>query len=194
MSVEITTADNKITVTAPYDPAFPAAAKQNGGKWDASKKAWQFDVRDEDKVRALCREVYGTDGTDNDGPRLTLRIPVPFGPRSTGDEFRPAGQRLVWRPGRDMPVRYAPGVVLVAGDFPHRGGSVRNPELDPEPGTVIEVRDLPAGTARKILDTVDGAEVVGDLGEARRAELIAEREQLLARLAKIAEELGESAA
>jgi len=37
---------------------FPARARQLGGTWDAGRLIWPFDRRDEDRVRALCAEVY----------------------------------------------------------------------------------------------------------------------------------------
>ncbi|MDP9792612.1 hypothetical protein J2S43_001124 [Catenuloplanes nepalensis] len=32
---------------------------------------WAFDPRSETAVRELCTSVYGTDGSDNDQPRVT---------------------------------------------------------------------------------------------------------------------------
>jgi DNA repair protein RadC len=57
--------DGHLIVTAPFHPDFPARARMLGGAWDGARKAWLFDPRDAERVRTLCREIYGT---DNDEP------------------------------------------------------------------------------------------------------------------------------
>lgn len=189
-NVTVTVSPTDIRVSAPYDATFPPAARKINGKWNQphAPGVWMFDIRDEGRVRQLCRDVYGTDGSDADQPRVTLRVPVPWGDKWTGGEFRPAGQALVWRGARDVDVRFADGVVVVAGGFPGSGGSMRYPHLEPQGGTVIEVRDLLAAAAQKIVDTVPGSVVV-DTDADRRQALIAERATLLARVAAIDAEL-----
>lgn len=189
MTVKITVTDAYVIAETPYDDDFIQGARKISGKFDrpgvVPARAWSFATRDEDRVRELCRQVYGTDGSSSDAPKLTVRIPVGW---RTDAEFRTAGQRLVWRPGRDMPVRYADGVILFAGGFPSSGGSMRYPSLTPDPGTVIEVRDVPADVAQHIVTQVDGAEIV-DSVEARREALTAERAHLVARLETVDAEL-----
>ena len=34
--------------------------------WDTARRVWVFDAGDEDRVRSLCREVYGTDCQESD--------------------------------------------------------------------------------------------------------------------------------
>lgn len=185
--VTVTVDATTITVVTPYDAGFIDAAKQIGGRWDSARKARVFDARDEQRVRALVREHFGTDGSDDDAPTVTVRLPVPTsasGAGRLGAEFRAAGRRLVWRPSRDSSVKLSDGVVVVSGGFPGWGGSTSNPRLSPEPDTVIEVRDVPAGAAALMLDEVDGAAIVG-APDGQRAALEAERAQLLARLAEI---------
>jgi hypothetical protein len=176
-------------VSAPYDPDFPARARKIGGAWTGSM--WEFDPRSEDAVRQLCRDIYGTDGSDNDQPRVTVRIPLD-GVR--GADFRPAGEALVRRTAFDKPVQYARHVVLVAGDFPHSGGSARDPELCPAPGTVIEVRDLAPGAAQRILDNHQDATVVEHPQTNRNTRIAAlweERARLTQRLAELDQALTE---
>lgn len=185
MSVTITTDSTTVTLIAPYDPSMPAKAKAIGGRWNATEKAWVFDARDESRVRALAREIYGTDGAADDRPTVTLRVPVmQNSTRDGGDEFRVAGMRLAWRPGRDADVRLAPGVSIISGGFEGWGGSMRYPELNPIGDTVLEVRDLPADTAERILATVKGAALDSDPAVIRE-QLLAERSRLTARIAEI---------
>ncbi len=35
-----------------------------GGEWDGTRRLWFFDAGDRDRVRILCRDIYGTDGTE----------------------------------------------------------------------------------------------------------------------------------
>ena len=72
MPVSIVEQDGRIVVGTPYHPNFPARARLLGGDWDALRHVWIFDAREDDRVRSLCREIYGTDGVvpipDTDGP------------------------------------------------------------------------------------------------------------------------------
>jgi DNA repair protein RadC len=65
--------DGRIAVSSPYHPKFPARARSLGGVWDAARRVWVFDAADHERVRALCREIYGADGTKND-----KEAPAPF--------------------------------------------------------------------------------------------------------------------
>ncbi|MGC2652294.1 MAG: hypothetical protein WA317_01540, partial [Mycobacterium sp.] len=171
-TVSISATDIEVTLESPYDPALPAQARSIGGRWDASRKLWTFDPRDEARVRQLARDVFGTDGADADRPTVTVRVPVP--PGLTTPEFRAAGRQLAWRPGRDDTVHLGGGVIVYQGGWNTRGGSMRYPRLGPEAGTVLEVRDVPADQAERMVSEVPGAAIV-DGGEALRAELVAER-------------------
>lgn len=53
----------QVKCESPFHPAFPEAARQLGGKWNPVQVAWFFDIRDEDRVRQLCRDLFGTDGS-----------------------------------------------------------------------------------------------------------------------------------
>jgi DNA repair protein RadC len=68
MPVSIVEQGGRIVVGTPYHPNFPARARLLGGDWDALKHVWIFDAREDDRVRSLCREIYGTDGADGVAP------------------------------------------------------------------------------------------------------------------------------
>jgi DNA repair protein RadC len=57
--------DGRIAVSSPYHPNFPARARTLGGIWNAARRVWVFDAADHDRVRSLCREIYGTDCLEN---------------------------------------------------------------------------------------------------------------------------------
>ena len=84
--------------------------------------------------------------------------------------------------------------MVVSGSFPGRGGSVKNPALEPADGTVLEVRDLPRAVAAKMIAEVATAHrcpvTLLDDAALDRAVLTEERERLVARLAEIDAMLG----
>jgi DNA repair protein RadC len=61
MPVSIAEQGDRIVVRTPYHPNFPARARLLGGDWDAQRHVWTFDVGEDDRVRSLCREIYGAD-------------------------------------------------------------------------------------------------------------------------------------
>jgi DNA repair protein RadC len=62
--VSIVEQDGRLVVTTPYHPDFPARARMLGGVWDGTRRLWLFDAGDGNRVRILCRDIYGTDGTE----------------------------------------------------------------------------------------------------------------------------------
>src|SRR5438105_14617776 len=68
MPVSLVEQDGRIAVSRPYHPNFPARARSLGGVWDAARRVWLFDAGDHDRVRSLCRDIYGTDGLENGNP------------------------------------------------------------------------------------------------------------------------------
>ncbi|RJQ53386.1 MAG: hypothetical protein C4521_07585 [Actinobacteria bacterium] len=144
MTIQVTSTGDKVRVSSPYHPDFPARAKMLGGRWDPEAREWTFDLRDENRVRALCREVYGTDGS-GEVDLVTLRVSL--------DDLRDdrqvwvAGRCVAERRSRDSAVRLGDGVILLSGGFPWRGGSSKYPGLKPYTNTVLEVRDVPRPAA-----------------------------------------------
>src|SRR6266436_5221676 len=65
MPVSLVEQDGRIAVSSPYHPRFPARARSLGGIWDAAQRVWLFDAADHERVRSLCREIYGTDGPED---------------------------------------------------------------------------------------------------------------------------------
>lgn len=56
--------DGRIAVTSSYHPDFPARARMLGGEWNGARRVWLFNAAEEERVKALCREIFGTDGTE----------------------------------------------------------------------------------------------------------------------------------
>lgn len=136
--IRIETTATQIRVTSPYHPDWPARARQIDGKWNGD--AWLFDPRDEHRVRQLCREIYGTDGTPTN--RVTLRHSVTSA-ESNRRTLWLYGREIADKPGRDIPPRLGDGVIILEGSFPKRSGSRQHPTLGGA-GVVLEIRDVPA--------------------------------------------------
>ena len=57
--------NGRIAVSSPYHPNFPPRARGLGGIWDTARRVWLFDAGDHDRVRSLCREIYGADASED---------------------------------------------------------------------------------------------------------------------------------
>lgn len=184
MDIKITTEGGTTILESPYHPDLPPAARKLGGRFAGG--VWRFDGRDEQRVRDLAREVYGTDGTP--GKVVTIRIPMDafedmLSSQRGGEQVFAFGRKVVERRHRDRPVDLGDGVIVISGGFPAGGGSMKNPRLVADRGTVLEIRDVPAGH-RDLAEYADYIQVVDDQVPAVE-ELLAERERLLKRLEEI---------
>jgi hypothetical protein len=139
---------NVISCRSPYHPAFIARAKELHGRYDDG--LWLFPTEQEEGVRSICREIYGTDGT---GDQVLVTLQVELGQmRLVGrPDFFLAGRRIAYRPQRDSRVRLGPRVTVIRGGFPASGGSIERPRLQPSPDTVVEVMDVPQEAAQAAL-------------------------------------------
>ena len=87
-----------LTCKSPYHPAFVTRANEIHGRYDG--EAWLFAAEKEDRVRAICREIYGTDGS-GEVPLVSMQISI-GAIRLTGrPDFFLAGRRIAYRPERD---------------------------------------------------------------------------------------------
>jgi DNA repair protein RadC len=83
MPLSIVEHDGRIAVTSPYHPDFPSRARMLGGEWDGGLRVWLFDAGDRERVRNLCREIYGADAGE----------PFPVAPASNSRQFSDAPAR-----------------------------------------------------------------------------------------------------
>uniref|UniRef100_UPI0004C0752A hypothetical protein n=1 Tax=Streptomyces capuensis TaxID=1464056 RepID=UPI0004C0752A len=143
-----------------------------------------FDSRDEERVRQLARDTFGTDGTPEPDGTVSVQISVPNVSGERGGH--PAtlwryGRKIATRFARDEQPRLGEGVVLISGGFKNSAGSHNYIELGPidDEATIVEVRDVPRSVA---LD--HNLKIVGEDKPDLDA-LRAERERLTARIAEI---------
>ena len=143
--IKIEMTADALKCSSPYDPGFPAGAKQLGGRWDPAEHCWLFDPRDEQRVRDLCKRIYGTDGSAG-LKTLTVRIDMDkyFGRKRYGAAVYALGRQIARVFGRDSGARLGAGVVVITGAL-SSGGSRKSPDVTWPDGTIIEVRDVPVG-------------------------------------------------
>jgi len=169
-----------LKATTPYNKEFVSFARMRGGRWSDSQRVWMFDPRDEFAVRSALIDIFGTDDYES-CPKVNVRVCLDhFKP---GDEFVLFGRQLLRRRYADRRVDIADGVVVISGGFPPEGGSRRHPAISPEPGTTIEVRDVPRDIAMRAW--TENKEAIELLGALDLEALKEEKEALLRRIEQI---------
>jgi hypothetical protein len=186
VTVQTSEDGSKILVKAPFNPEFNAKAKNHGGRWDTSQRAWVFDVRVETPVRETLRIVYGTDSETYASATVTIDAKEWWGKDEVGDNASMyfAGRKILARRYRDSPIELCDGVTLIEGSFKQRGGSTRYPSLDLDYDTIIQVFDVPLGHPDLEADCVKILEIK-EIQTIDLQALKSERERLSARLAEI---------
>jgi hypothetical protein len=182
-SVTISRTATKISVRSPYNSLFVEGAKKLKGKF--KDKIWTFDIRDDERVINLCRDVYGSDGITSD--TCTIRISMPNGMIQRYSDISIHGITLA--KAREWPFRAktADGVILLEGGFSSEGDSKRW-ETVAEKGTVILLRDFPRHAAEKYIQEPPHGWTVSIEDESRPVDvagLMAEKERLILRLDEI---------
>lgn len=136
MTIKIRNDGGKVSVHSPYHPDFVTAARKLNGKWNSPY--WNFDSRDEQRVREACFKVYGTDGGEVETVDIRMQVT-----RSSDNPLFAYGRMIVERRGRDTRVNLGDGVVILDGDFPRSCGSTKYPSLTNGEPVTVEVRDVP---------------------------------------------------
>ena len=134
--MKIITEGKKTSVSSPYHPDFVAGARKLNGKWNANR--WEFDSRDEQRVRDLMLAVYGTDGSKVPTKDIQIEITA-----HTNNPYFAYGREIVARKTRDSRVILGDGVVVLDGDFPSSCGSSKYPALLRDGTVTLEVCDVP---------------------------------------------------
>lgn len=151
-NITVTKQDDTLLVTSPFHPDFSPLARNLGGRWLAAAKTWQFDARDEQRVRELLKDLFGSDGTPVAPEDLvTVRAgAAACEAKAGGSEYWLCGRQVARVLGRDAGARLGDGVVLLSGDV-DSGGSRKNPRLFASDDCVFEVRDVPRELAEALL-------------------------------------------
>lgn len=188
--ISIRTEADKAYISSPYNPEFVKEIHSIGSaKWHAATKEWQVPVESLEDAKQVLRKVYGTDGSENIEPKVTVKLTidddVDLGDIQSIDNelvMTLFGREIMSARGRDSGVKVADGVT-VKGKY-KSGGSMKYPTIEFGKGTEIIVYNVPESLAKKTKVKHATVEVVSESKIDRQA-LLAEKERLLKRIAEI---------
>ena len=127
--------------TALYHPEFPRRAARLGGKWSPETKEWSFYAREEEAVRKLCIQTYGSDGETADLVDVIATARQDMVARRAGIFL--AGRCIARARDRDGGARLGEGVIQIDGPCPRSGGSRQYWETIVPSQCRVQVRDVP---------------------------------------------------
>lgn len=171
--------NGKIKVQSEYNRDFITRAKSIQGKWNSPY--WVFPEENINELREILLDIYGECGELADEVPVTVTVDLNLDDYDYGADIKIGGVTVVRRRYRDSDVIYSDNVMLISGGFPSSGGSMKNPRVNPDKGTIIRVKDIPERLYEKIKD-MDGVTLYK---MPDKAALIEERDRLLARLAEL---------
>ena len=188
--ISIRTEADKAYISSPYNPEFVKEIHSIGSaKWHAATKEWQVLVESLEDAKQVLRKVYGTDGSENSEPKVTVKLTidddVDLGDIQSIDNelvMTLFGREIMSARGRDSGVKVADGVT-VKGKY-KSGGSMKYPTIEFGKGTEIIVYNVPESLAKKAKIKHATVEVVSEPKIDRQA-LLDEKERLLKRIAEI---------
>jgi hypothetical protein len=181
--IKIVKQNDKVFLISPYHPDLLKRARRLGGSW--TNKFWQFDHRDEERVRELCLEIFGTDGSPT--PLVTVRCTALTSRFEHTGAIYLCGREIARATGRDSGAKLGQGIVLLEGHC-SSGGSVKNWGTKMTEGTVFEIRDVPKRIVeRELLNTEENEWVEISIIDTtiNVEQLKAEKDRLLQRLEEI---------
>lgn len=188
--ISIRTEADKAYISSPFNPEFVKKIHSIGSaKWQAATKEWQVPVESLEDAKQVLRDVYGTDGSENNEPKVTVKLTidddVDLGDIQSIDNelvMTLFGREIMSARGRDSGVKVADGVT-VKGKY-KSGGSMKYPTIEFGKGTEIIVYNVPETLAKKAKVKHATVEIVSQPKIDRQA-LLDEKEQLLKRIAEI---------
>ncbi len=171
--VEVLIENEFIKVNSPYNAIFVKKAKEIGGKWEFPY--WKFKLENKEVVEGVLLNIYGEKGNGiEEEVELNVHLDEIGSPQTLWIGTLP----ICSRQRRDGAVRLEDGVIVIKGGFPGRGGSAKYPQIDPEEGTVLNVKHFPKVIYDKIEDK-SGLELLSSTSVGLSQEdLIKEKEEL----------------
>nr|DAY65120.1 MAG TPA: HepA-related protein (HARP) [Caudoviricetes sp.] len=188
--ISIRTEADKAYISSPFNPEFVKKIHSIGSaKWHAATKEWQVPVESLEDAKRVLRDVYGTDGSENNEPKVTVKLTVlddcDLGDIQSIDNelvMTLFGREIMSARGRDSGVKVADGVT-VKGKY-KSGGSMKYPTIEFGKGTEIIVYNVPESLAKKAEVKHATIEIVSEPKIDRQA-LLDDKERLLKRIAEI---------
>jgi len=145
--ITVTIKNNSVYVQSPYESKFVKQAKQINGKWSAPY--WVFPAENENLVRNLCREVYGTDGTVE--PTTTILVTLSEVGRHEDDRLMVGPIEVLRKWNRDSAPKLGENCTVVQGKLLSSGGSRNNPRITYTDDCVIRVKNVPQSVAESLI-------------------------------------------
>jgi hypothetical protein len=139
--VKIKKDEKELTVHSTFNPELPTAARKLGGKWNG--EAWIFSISEEELVRKLYKEIYGTDGSSTEMVDLRATfLGENYGQSRVREGYYLGGIQVARAFGRDSGAKITEGVIVEKGGF-SSCGSMKNWYTRVSVGTVLKLKSLP---------------------------------------------------
>lgn len=188
-NIKIVINENEAHLYTPYNSDFVKKIKGIGGsRWESSERYWIIPSYAVDEAREIMRQIYGCDDRiEETKETVKLKIKVVEKLFSTQDDVNMFGRCLCHASGRDSEAKAGTGVIYVNGG-PKSGGSVKNwCSVVPAGSEIVLPNVSKALYDAYVADERIKVEIVPECPS--REKLLAEKEQLLARIASIDEML-----
>ena len=181
--------DTELAILAPYSKKFITRIKGLGGKW--ANPTWLVPLENEQYVRNLLVELFGTDGTETDLVSVEVRLPEGLS-QLQGPIFL-FGKLIASARGRDSGATVERDVALLEGEA-RSGGSVKNWDTVLTTPTTLVIRNVPRVAVERKLnwdDSFGSFDILVEQTALDRNSLIEKKERLLQQIADIDRQLTE---
>lgn len=177
--------DGTAKVFTPYNPEFVRRIKSVGkAKWNGSEKCWQVSELAVEAVRTIMMDVYGETDIPDCGEKVSVRVKFLEEHSAFREAFVLFGKTIASAFGRDSGARTGDEAIFIQGD-PRSGGSMKNWYTIIPKDCVVELHNVP----KALVETNEDGEIEIQILENKinKTALLAEKENLLKRLAEIEE-------
>ncbi len=129
MKTQLKYTEDEILISSHFHPKNNEFFRSCGGKFDRNESVWRIPISSRPQV--LSR--YGH------GPKVIVHVSAPdWDGKFDSDTMTVGPYVLVSRPHRDYSAKYH-DAVLVEGEIPSRGGSIKNPRVNPSEDAVFRL-------------------------------------------------------
>lgn len=190
--------DDKIYLKFGYNPTFSNALKKYcGAKWQSETKEWVFENRFEDKSNDLLLLYYGFSYRSDEKIRVEFK-PTDFYDTNSGI-VKIKNLAMVWRDSRDSDISLRSNTVIINGNFPNSGGSMRYPSVFDSLDDIDDSIVLETILYKEFYDTLsdhDKSKLIitryfNSDNQLDKNKLIAKKQELLEQIAEIDKQLNE---
>ena len=178
--VKVIEKSNKLYIYTAYNEIFIRKVKGLKASWDSS--AWVVPIDNKAELKKLLLDIYGEDGYNSNVERVTIEIDLDTYSSEKKNIYLDS-ICIASRIYRDSAVKVPDNVIVSAGCFRSRGGSVNNPLVSWEGGTTLKIKKLPLSIYNRVKDL--GGIILVNQELPSLADLIKEKNLLQERLNEI---------